>query len=173
LTSSFPEGRTNEVVLEEESCETFDHFFRWIYSGQVDIEAQVPFGAVYVLADKFCMEAFKNSIADALIAYCEFYPAPLEQLTPLVSQNLSRSRLVEALMVQIAFELAACEYKLSEESLGYLGNLFGNTEILGRFIEILGKVFLSMGKSDLVYPAGMARCCFHDHRETPECAKKG
>jgi BTB/POZ domain len=173
LAPSFPEGRLNEVVLEEESCEAFDHFFDWIYTEQVDRKKMVPFGALYMLADRFCMEAFKNSIADTLMEYCASRLVPLKELTPLVNHGLSRSRLVEVLMVHTAIDIVLWDNDPDDEHLTSLGNLFRDTKVLGRFIDILERAFRSHGEGELTSAADINRCYFHDHKETAKCANKG
>lgn len=102
------------------------------------IKSGMPFGTVYVLADKLCTEAFKNANIDALIEYCKEQPAPLEELTPVVSHNLSDSPLVTAFMEQIAFDIADGRgglYEFDEEKLRHFGNVLGDTKAMRRFIS--------------------------------------
>ncbi len=172
LNPSFPEGLDNEVVLEGESTETFNCLFGWIYLQRIDTDRQIPFGAVYVLADKFCMERLKNEVVDAAIKYCDTNPVPLAELTQLVSHDLSNSPLGRAFREQLAFDIAenyCSDYAEDEKNLRSFSNLLGDTKVMERFLLDLDKAMISKVKGELKRPSEASTCSFHEHRETPRC----
>jgi BTB/POZ domain len=137
LAPSFPEGRNNEVVLEEENCEEFDYFFDWIYTEQVEVTDKIPIAALYVLANRFCMEGFEKSIVNALPKYFRYHEAPIEQLAPLVNHNLYESPLAIALMERIAYELDHQQRDIASKSSTALFDVLGPGEAWTTFFEIL------------------------------------
>ena len=153
LTGYFSEGRNNEVVLGEENCEEFDHLFRWIYTGQLDLNIKLPFGGLYVLANRFCMEKFKSLIVDALINYLRDHDAPVDELSPLAEHHLPSSPPAILLMRQIAYELAAQHDSLYVERLRALCDALGDTEAMAEFFDMLADMFHRKAAGVLTNPA--------------------
>lgn len=176
LNPSFPEGRSNEIGLEDENIETFDHFFQWIYSQEVRTDTNFRFGAFYVLADKFCMEALKNNIVDALITYCKKHPVPFEEVDPLMNHNLSNSPFIKAMLKQVTSELVTRHqgrYSKDDGRLRTLGSLFADTKVMREFLGSLDRSISLQeraGNGDPFELGLYERCTsFHEHKETSKC----
>jgi hypothetical protein len=151
LNPSFPEGLSDEVVLEDETCEAFDHFFHWIYLRKLATETKIPFGAVYILADKFCMEALQNAIVNAAIEYCEKNSVPLKELDLLVRNDLVDSALVSVFLGLITSDIAdrcGSWYRSDEESLICFGYALSNPKVMLQFLSNLDEAFTYTGAGD-------------------------
>ncbi len=137
LEPVFQEGFNNKVALVDETAEAFDHFLEWIdFQNVVETEERIPFEAIYVLADKFCIEAGKSTITDAKLAYCDNYPVPL------IDHNLSDRPLIKASTEKITCELAHSHidaYLTDKEKLTCPGVLLGDIQVMRQFLQHLKK----------------------------------
>jgi hypothetical protein len=129
LKPPFLEGVSNEAVLEDERARehSTNFFFQRVYTQTIETQTQteIPFAAVYILADKFCMGAFKNAIVDAAVDYCERKPMHLEGLTLLVGHNLSSSHLAGVFLNKITLDIVkrrGSRYSRDEEQLRTFSN---------------------------------------------------
>jgi hypothetical protein len=169
LNPSFPEGLSNEVVLEDETCEVFDHFFNWIYFQKLATETKIPFGAVYILADKFCMEALQNAIVNAAIEYCEKNPVPLKELDLLVRNDLFDSALASVFLGLITSDIAercGSRYRSDEESLICFGHALSNPRVMLQFLSNLDEAFTYTEAGDFATASGRGYSFFRQHIAT-------
>jgi BTB/POZ domain len=67
LKEGFAEARISEIILEEDDLEIFAEVVKWIYTHRIE-EAKMDdthhFWNIYILADRFGMEAFKNAVVE-------------------------------------------------------------------------------------------------------------
>lgn len=169
LNPSFPEGASSEVVLEDDSAETFDHFFHWIYFQDLKVTAEFPFAAVYILADKFCMEEFKNATVDAVRVHNCPYVETVQQCNLLVSHNLSNSLLTQFFIRRMTslIVLNATSFDMAtEEFLKAFGKLLGDAEVLGRFLCDLEDQLRDKELEIFTHPSDWGRCLYHEHKRT-------
>jgi nitrogenase subunit NifH len=145
-----------------------------VYTQTIETETgtEIPFAAVYILADKFFMEVFKNAIVDAAIDYCEHKPVRLEGLTLLIGHNLSSSHFVGVFLNKITLDIVkrcGSRYSRDEEQPRTFSNLLGDTKVMRQFLPLLNNAIANNNYAAAKRHRDYGRCFHHEHRETLEC----
>lgn len=162
----------DDVVLENDDVDTFNHFFRWIYLGKIESQLTIPLGRLYALADRFCMESFKNALVDTAMISCRKLPVPMHDLNLLVKQGLVDSQLATFFLEQLAYEMKMQECDLEaedEDEQAQFSELLSNTEAMVEFLRTLGTHYFLHGRDEISSPAEGRACAFHEHRLTASC----
>jgi hypothetical protein len=161
-----------EVSLEDEKIDAFDNFVRWLYAQNITSThlKHDLWIDTYLLADKLCMEAFKNKILDLVRRMHVKQQMTVAAVKLLVESGPQRCQLIEYCVQQLAYDLVYDGYH------SYMDNVDGDQTLPEAGPEVLALLFLELEKAHkaekdhmLVDPAILSGCHFHDHKDTDLC----
>lgn len=163
------EENDNEVAFPDDTCLAFDLFFLWIYShevAQVDSHDKVLTAMdAWVLADKFCMPDWQNTLIDGIMSFWKTHPMAPKHLTWL-HENAGQSSLLFMLGAKLlVWELAGDTRPYENEWLADLN------ELLEMGTSSPGKLLCSIvseAKSRTGAPAQRG-CRYHVHLDGKAC----
>ena len=101
-----------EVEFPGDSCEAFDRFFLWIYSSQApDLDSGSGDEALAamkarVLADKFCMEDWKNALIDSMMLEWQACTIQIRRFEWLYTNTEADSQLHQLGVEQLVWQIA-------------------------------------------------------------------
>ena len=76
----------------------YSHQVRWLDDGTYSLEE------IYIMADKFCMEALKNDVIVSFKRYCQGYHILINAVTILQQNGYSGSQLIRYLLDQMMLD---------------------------------------------------------------------
>jgi BTB/POZ domain len=177
LKGEFPEGRTNEVTLNDDNPDAFDLFIGWIYTHEIapPADKKIKFDEVYVLADKFSMEAFKNAITDSAQIYFQANFIEQNAVITLHSCGYSDSSLMKYFIDHMAFDFISQSGNSivdSNENWENFQRFLGEKELMKKFLEaviMMQQPFVAADMCGVPDPATEKGCKYHEHTQTKRC----
>jgi len=171
LGGGFQEQDERAVYLPDEDVGAFELFVRWIYGAPLrapsDLDSFTRHLALYVMAEKFCMEPLKNLLMDAIRTYYRFNgirggPEQMEY----VYENTPADSSLRLFLVRAA-------------AYGVVARI--NQELPKNFLELLKKggdvaadFTSALLRSSAIRPRTTAPsmeldCAYHEHKSTKSC----
>lgn len=177
LQHGFSEGKNNEVILEDDDVDAFELFIGWVYTHEVAPlhDINIIFGEAYILADRFCMEAFKNAITDSARESLTVKFVQPKDIIILHSRGYSDGRLTNYLIDQMAFDFVDREGQgLVDSSKNWesFEPFLKENELMKRFLDavvLMQKLFIANGSVGVPNSASRTDCTYHDHKHTKPC----
>lgn len=172
LGSSFEEGCKGEVVLEEENPCLFDNLVLWLYSQPLTKEAfdEAVGVRTYLLADRFCMEGFKNYIVDRIRECDGRYILRLGPVKYLVKHGPEGCQLLEYCIRQLAYEIVCNGFgHYMKEFVEDVSIAEAGADLLSLLLPKVDEAYSAKEDGSLEEPAGLKGCHFHYHKDTEPC----
>jgi hypothetical protein len=160
------------VVLEEETPCVFDNLVLWLYSQTLTKEAFDEAVGVhtYLLADRFCMEGFKNYIVDRIREHDGRYILQLGPVKYLVKHGPEGCQLLEYCIWQLAYEIVYIGFgHYMKEFVEDVSIAKSGAGLLSLLLLKVDEAYSAKKDGSLKDPAGLKGCHFHDHKDTEPC----
>ncbi|KIW10937.1 hypothetical protein PV08_10236 [Exophiala spinifera] len=134
------EARTNKITLPEDDAVVFGHFIDWVYYSKTrrvvnTVQSIRELLKAWLLADKFCMPRWQNSIIESLADFwIEFNVAPSAVMW--VAEHVpTHSPLFAFVVEQFSWDLARCDSpdELGED-LSRMDDLLANSTFSSRIL---------------------------------------
>lgn len=178
LISAFPEGRSNEVYLREDTPEAFSWLITWLYSGVVNAigtkhDACIGFKTC-IMADRFLIVSLKNDLVDAIRRFYARQVMGAELLRLLAKHEGFEGELKRFVFDQVAYDLL--EYTRNMELDPYLpsgSDRSAMDSFLAQGSSTAIDTFWALrnwaGKEH-VDPSSLEGCYYHEHPSgSPVC----
>lgn len=177
------EQKANEIHLPVDSPAVFEHFIDWLYAGVLEpstIKDPARLIDLYVMADRMCIEALKNTVTDVMRSFHIENYINVYHLAQLQRAKLAECTLMKYCVDQLAYDLKneGSSFYFDKEEVDQAGDIeevigaggplvFSVVKALSK--EDIGDDPATRGTSDEVDDKEPEECFYHDHVDTPRC----